>query len=63
MWKHQIPVGYLTMPKRHRIQFPPSNSEKLGQDEISFILIEEGQEKSLRFHDYYEIYKRPGLYE
>jgi hypothetical protein len=51
------------MQKRYRIQFPPSNSEKLAQDEIYFALIEDGEEKRLRFHDYAEIYKRPGLYE
>lgn len=51
------------MPKRYRIQFPQSDSEKLGQDEVFFTLIEEGKEKRLRFHDYDEIYKRPGLYE
>jgi hypothetical protein len=53
----------LTMPNRYRIQFPPSDSQKLGQDEIFFTLIEDGEAKRLRFHDYDEIYKRPGLYE
>ena len=56
-------VGCSVMPKRYRIQFPPSNSEKLGQDEVYFTLIEDGEEKRLRFHDYDGIYKRPGLYE
>lgn len=51
------------MPKRYRIQFPPSDSEQLGQDEVFFTLVEDGVEKRLRFHDYDEIYKRPGLYE
>jgi SAM-dependent methyltransferase len=51
------------MSKRYRIQFPQSDSEKLGQDEVFFTLIEDGEEKRLRFHDYDEIYKRPGLYE
>jgi len=51
------------MSKHYRIQFPPSDSEKLGQDKISFTLIEDGEEKRLRFHDYDEIYNRPGLYE
>ncbi|TWT50863.1 hypothetical protein Pla22_36060 [Rubripirellula amarantea] len=51
------------MSKRYRIQFPSSNSESLGQDEVFFTLIEDGREKRLRFHDYDEIYKRPGLYE
>ena len=48
---------------RYRIQFPPADSEELPQDEISFTLIEDGKPKRLRFHDYDEIYKRPGLYE
>lgn len=51
------------MSKRYRIQFPPADSEELGQDEIFFRLIENGEAKRLRFHDYSEIYKRPGLYE
>lgn len=51
------------MSKHYRIQFPPSNSEKLGQDQVYFTLIEDGQALSLRFHDYAEIYRRPGLYE
>ena len=51
------------MLKRYRIQFPPADSEKLEQDEVFFTLIEDGEAKRLRFHDYDEIYKRPGLYE
>jgi hypothetical protein len=52
------------MPKRYRIQFPPSDSSaQLGQDEVFFTLIEDGEKKRLRFHDYEEIYNRPGLYE
>lgn len=51
------------MSQRYRIQFPPADSEKLGQDEVFFTLIEDGETKRLRFHDYDEIYKRPGLYE
>lgn len=47
----------------YRIQFPPANSERLAQDEVLFKLIENGEQQELRFHDYAEIYKRPGLYE
>jgi 2-polyprenyl-3-methyl-5-hydroxy-6-metoxy-1,4-benzoquinol methylase len=47
----------------YRIQFPPANSEELGQDEVSFKLIENGEPRQLRFHDYAAIYRRPGLYE
>jgi hypothetical protein len=39
------------MPKRYRIQFPPADSEKPEQDEVFFTLIEDGEEKRLRFHD------------
>ena len=49
--------------QRFRIQFPPADSKKLGQDEVFFRLIEEGEPRELRFHDYNEIYDRPGLYE
>jgi len=51
------------MPQRYRIEFPSSSSVKLGQDEVFFRLIENGKARRLRFHDYAEIYKRPGLYE
>jgi trans-aconitate methyltransferase len=51
------------MPKRYRIQFPPADSVQLGQDEVFFTLVGDGEAKRLRFHDYDEIYKRPGLYE
>ena len=51
------------MPQRYRIKFPPSDSKRLGQDEVFFSLIEDGKARRLRFHDYAEIYKRPGLYE
>jgi len=51
------------MLKRHRIQFPNSESQHLDQDEVFFYLDEDGEKIKLRFHDYAEIYKRPGLYE
>jgi len=51
------------MPQRYRIKFPPRSSRRLGQDEVFFSLVENGKNRRLRFHDYAEIYKRPGLYE
>lgn len=46
------------------MQFPPAQAHSLEQDEVSFYVIEDGGKKSsIRFHDYDEIYKRPGLYE
>ena len=58
------PVARLCVSNpRYRIQFPPAQTEKLGQDEVTFRLIEGGGETVLRFHDYAAIYDRPGLYE
>lgn len=49
---------------RYRIQFPQGGSQELGQDEVYFYLIDENNKrKKIRFHDYDEIYKIPGLYE
>ncbi|MAT05646.1 MAG: methyltransferase [Acidimicrobiaceae bacterium] len=49
--------------QRYRIQFPTAESEHLDQDEVTFDLHEGGETTRLRFHDYDEIYRRPGLYE
>ena len=51
------------MPNRYRLQFPPEQSHQLGQDEAYFYVFEDGRPVKLRFHDYDEIYSRPGLYE
>lgn len=51
------------MINRHRIQFPPLQGHKLGQHEAFFYLVENDHKVRLRFHDYAEIYSRPGLYE
>jgi hypothetical protein len=51
------------MSKRHRIQFPAVEGGELHQDEAFFYVIEHGHKERLRFHDYGEIYRRPGLYE
>lgn len=48
---------------RHSIKFPATEPHKLGQDEAFFCLSENEQVIQLRFHDYGELYKRPGLYE
>jgi trans-aconitate methyltransferase len=47
----------------HRIQFPRQGSHSLEQDEVSFRLIEPERSVTIRFHDYDQIYLRPGLYE
>lgn len=50
--------------KRHKIQFPREESHHLQQDEAYFFLNEpNGEQRKIRFHDYNEIYKIPGLYE
>ena len=49
--------------QRHNVRFPASEPAQLGQDEAYFYLVEDGKEVKLRFHDYGEIYNRPGLYE
>ena len=48
---------------RYRLAFPRERSDDLAQDEASFQLIEEGGDTWIRFHDYDQIYRRPGLYE
>ncbi|MBA3598751.1 MAG: class I SAM-dependent methyltransferase [Methylibium sp.] len=47
----------------HNISFPVSEPGALAQNEAYFLLREEGREVRLRFHDYDDIYRRPGLYE
>ena len=51
------------MLKRHRIQFPKSESSNLNQDETYFYLQGSGGQRKIRFHDYDEIYQVQGLYE
>lgn len=48
---------------QYAIKFPTSKPHELGQDEAFFTLTENEQDAVLRFHDYAELYKRPGLYE
>ncbi len=49
--------------KRYNIKFPITEPHTLDQHEAHFLLLEDEGECRLRFHDYGEIYKRPGLYE
>ncbi len=51
------------MKQIHRIQFPRTDSDSLAQNETFFYLLEPEGKRKLRFHDYGEIYKIPGLYE
>ncbi|MCC6555198.1 MAG: class I SAM-dependent methyltransferase, partial [Polyangiaceae bacterium] len=49
--------------KRYRIRFPASEPHSLAQDEAFFLLETDAGTRRIRFHDYAEIYKLPGLYE
>ncbi len=49
--------------KRNRVQFPSEGTQQLDQDEVFFYLDEGDERRTIRFHDYAEIYRRPGLYE
>ncbi len=51
------------MKTQHRMQFPRKSPRDLEQDEAFFYLVESGKKRKIRFHDYDEIYKIPGLYE
>ncbi len=48
---------------RHRIKFAPAEGHDLSQAEAYFFVHERDSDIKLRFHDYDEIYSRPGLYE
>lgn len=51
------------MAFRHKVKFSAIESSNLDQDEVFFFLEENGEDVKFRFHDYDEIYSRPGLYE
>ena len=50
-------------PSRYRLSFPRASSQDLAQDQAYFILHGDDGPTRVRFHDYSEIYRRPGLYE
>lgn len=51
------------MQKRYKIQFPALGTTDLRQDEVYFYLQESDNKRKIRFHDYDQLYKLPGLYE
>ena len=51
------------MEKRHRIQLPKIDSRELEQDEVYFYFDDGEEKRKIKFHDYEQIYKIPGLYE
>lgn len=50
------------MHRRYRIQFP-RDARELSQDQAYFHLLDDTAPRRVRFHDYHEIYRLPGLYE
>lgn len=48
---------------RYRVRFPQSEPHTLGQDEAFFFLETGTETRRVRFHDYAEIFRHPGLYE
>jgi hypothetical protein len=48
---------------RYKISFPRPRDKSPAQNEAFFYLIEDGVKRKIRFHDYVELYKNPGLYE
>jgi hypothetical protein len=52
------------MKQKYSLALPDRQLAKtLGQDEAYFTLDENGEKRNFRFHDYDEIFSRPGLYE
>jgi len=49
--------------QHYPLRFPASETRSLQQNQAFFYLHENDAEVIIRFHDYAEIYKRPGLYE
>lgn len=49
--------------RRYQVEFPPPVGESPEQDEAYFFVKEGDGRTRIRFHDYAEIYRRPGLYE
>lgn len=50
-------------PQRYHIRFPSDNLTRASQSEAYFLIVENGVEQRIAFHDYAEIYRHPGLYE
>ena len=55
--------GRLPFASRYAVRLPAPNCRKLAQDEAYFYLGDGLESVKIRFHDYAEIYDRPGLYE
>ncbi len=51
------------MLNNYRLKFPPEQEHDLGQDEAYFYLTEGENTEKMLFHDYDQIFSKPGLYE
>jgi SAM-dependent methyltransferase len=51
------------LQQRHRVQFPRQDAAAMDSDEVFFYVVEDDERVRVRFHDYADIYSRPGLYE
>lgn len=49
--------------RRYRIRFPSNETRHLAQDQAYFLLEDSQGTHKIRFHDYSELYAKPGLYE
>jgi predicted TPR repeat methyltransferase len=49
--------------RRYKIRFPSSDTKHLSQSQAFFLLEEPQGTRKIRFHDYSELYAKPGLYE
>jgi SAM-dependent methyltransferase len=45
------------------VRLPTEGARGLAQDEEYCVLVRAGEERTIRFHDYHEVYSVPGLYE
>jgi hypothetical protein len=50
-------------PRRYRIRFPSGETRHLAQDQAYFLLEDTQGTHKIRFHDYHQLYSKPGLYE
>lgn len=50
-------------PQRYHIRFPSDDLTRAKQDEAYFLIVKDGVQRRVGFHDYAEIYRHPGLYE
>ena len=58
-----IRLGDQAIRTIYHITLPATDPHSLSQDQAYFKLLEDGVESTIRFHDYAELYRRPGLYE